>query len=118
MRDSPGLLDLSVGKIVHIVGVSGATQGVHLPAIVVRIIDGQLKRVILTTFDEGERGSYTVLRWTWQDARFSPGRGRVLYRPAPAGAFSTGPLSARRRRDCAACLRDPVARRSSRDMTD
>ena len=58
MRDAPSLPDLYVGKIFHFVGVGGATQGVHLPAIVVRIAGEGINRVVLTIFtDQIERGA-------------------------------------------------------------
>lgn len=49
--------DLYVGKIVHFVGVSDQVRGRHLPAIVVRILEDQVNRVVLTIFtDQIESG--------------------------------------------------------------
>ncbi len=51
------LPDLYVGKIVHFVGVSDQVRGRHLPAIVVRIAEDQINRVVLTIFtDQLESG--------------------------------------------------------------
>ncbi len=51
------LPDLYVGKVVHFVGVNDLVHGRHLPTIVVRILENQVNRVVLTIFsDEVERG--------------------------------------------------------------
>jgi hypothetical protein len=58
MSDAPVLPKLYVGKIVHFVGVSEPVRGYHFPAIVVRILDEGLNRVVLTIFtDQVERGA-------------------------------------------------------------
>ncbi len=46
------LPDLYVGKIVHFVGVSDLVRGRHLPTIVVRILENQVNRVVLTIFSD------------------------------------------------------------------
>jgi hypothetical protein len=50
------LPDLYVGKIVHFVGIGTPVRGRHFPAIVVRIADEGINRVVLTIFtDQVER---------------------------------------------------------------
>ena len=41
-----------VGKIVHFVGGTEQIQGRHLPAIVVRMMDDEFNRVVLTIFTD------------------------------------------------------------------